>query len=155
VSDHGVMTTSGIRQARAAAVERSVRDEALDRVLAKEEAIIEAERLAALEDAKPALIEAVQSAAAGVSFNDEIVQAQENVVDLYAKLNASLGALHAARKDDDRARRAYRRAVDAAVKAGVSQSELPDIPDAVTKMRDLAPGIGEGGWAGRQWSGGA
>jgi hypothetical protein len=146
------MTTTGMRQAWN--VERSVRDEALDRILAKEEAIIEAERLAALEDAKPALIATVQEAADGVHFNDELAECQRTVEERFNALTSALSAMQTVRKDDDRARRAYKSACNAALKAGVSQADLPAIPDPVSKMSDIAPGIGEGGW-GRRWTGGA
>ncbi len=82
-------------------------------------------------------------------YDAEIVAAQENVADAYASLSQCIDALHAVRKDDERARRDYKRAVKKAVESGVSPADLPGISAPVSKMADLAPGIGEQGWPSR------
>jgi hypothetical protein len=95
-----------------------------------------------------ALVDAVKEAADAVKYDQEIKDAQANVADRVALLESALGALQAIRKDDERARRDYRRAVNAAVKAGVSEADLATITQPVSKMPDLNgwPGVGEGAW---------
>ena len=128
----------------------STRDEAMERLLDAEEQKVIAEREAELEAKKPALIAAVQEAADGVRFNEELDEAQHAVSNTWIGLENAVRAIHEIRDDDNRARLAYKRARNAAIREGVPESELPDVPDKLAKMEDILPGVGEGAWP-RRW----
>jgi hypothetical protein len=132
----------------------STRAEAMERLLDAEEQKVIAEREAELEAKKPALIAAAQEAADGVRFNEELAEAQHAVSNAWIGLENAVRAMHEIRDDDNRARLLYKRAKNAALREGVDESELPIVPDKISGMNDLAPGVGEGG-LGRRWTGGA
>jgi hypothetical protein len=106
------------------------------------------EAVALVKTDTTALIEKVKEAAEAVRYDQEIRDAQGNVADRVARLESSLGALAAIRSDDKAARLAYKRAVNAALNAGVSQADIVTIPAEVSKMPDVNgwPGCGEGAW---------
>jgi hypothetical protein len=133
-----------------AGLPKSARDVAMERLLDAEEQKVLAEREAELEAKKPALFAAVQEAAAGVRFNEELDEAQHAVTNAWASLEGAIRAMHAIRDDDNRARLLYKRARNAAIREGVAESELPVVPDKIGKMEDILPGVGEGAWP-RRW----
>jgi hypothetical protein len=126
----------------------TIEDQARERLLRREVEAIEAERKAELEERRPALIAAVQKAADGVRFNEELVNAQQNVAEAVARVESALGALRAIRSDDKAARLNFKRAKNAAIREGVPADELPNIAPEVSKMPDVNgwPGCGEGAW---------
>jgi hypothetical protein len=144
VADHGTLTSRDVPRRG----ERSIRDEAMERLLQEKEAEICAEREAALAEKKPGLIAAVQNAANAVKYDQELGDAQANVADRVALLESALGALRAIRSDDKAARLNFKRARNAAIREGVPADELPDVPAEVSKMSDVNgwPGCGEGAW---------
>jgi hypothetical protein len=127
---------------------RSIEEQARERLLRREVEAIEIERKAELEERRPALIAAVQKAAEGVRFNEELVNAQHNVAEAVAHVESALGALRAIRSDDKVGRLNFKRARNAAIRGGVPADELPDIAPEVSKMPDVNgwPGCGEGAW---------
>jgi len=138
---HGVL--------RSRDVPGGLRDEAMERLLQKEEEAILAEREARLEELRPGLMEAVQNAANGVRFNDEIRQCQEAIEDAWNRVAGALDALRAVRSDDKAARLQYKRARNAAIRAGLAEEDLAQAPPEMSKMEDVFPGVGEGAWPSR------
>jgi hypothetical protein len=122
----GVFTTDTLA---GASDDAKIRAEAQRRLLDEKEQEIRAELAAELEAKKPALIAAVQEAADGVRFNEELDEAQHAVTNAWASLEGAIRAMHSIRDDDNRARLVYKRAKRAAVREGVPESELPDVPD--------------------------
>jgi hypothetical protein len=146
--DYGVLTTTALRRDRGDGID-SVREEAERRLIEREEAVILAEREAELEAKRPALIAEVQKAADGVRFTDELRECQMAVEDAWNTLGARLRALKDVRSDDAASRLVFKRARSTALRAGITEDELPDCAPEASKMQDLAPGIGEGGWPSR------
>ena len=139
-----VMTTADRHDANG----RTIRDEARERIEAREIEAILAEREAALNQKRPAILAELDQVKAAVRYDDEIRSAQKYLDDAITRVEQCREALLAARKDDQRARRNFKRARNAALREGLSEAELPTIPGEVSRSR------AEGGW-GRTWSGGA
>jgi hypothetical protein len=138
------MTTADLPDANG----RTLRDEARERIEQREMEAIQAEREAALNEMRPAILAELDRLKAEVRFDDEIRQAQCDLEDAIGRVEQYRQALIAARQDDQRARRNFKRARSAALREGLSEAELPTIPGEVSKCR------AEGGW-GRGWTGGA
>jgi hypothetical protein len=152
---HGVLTSGDVRKpnvserdAALAEIERidNLRKQGLALTPETDAAYEEAVRFVAVDTAS--LIEQVALAAEAVRYDDEIKDAQHNVEDAVARVQSALGALGAIRSDDKAARLQYKRAVNAALKAGVSQADLATVTNEVSKMPDVPgwPGCGEGAW---------
>src|SRR5437773_607497 len=148
---HGVLTTTGTRTPRVSEREAALAEiERIDALRAQGLALTD-ETNAAYDAAvafvktdTTELVERVQKAADAVRYDEEIREAQFNVTDRVAHLDSALGALKAIRSDDKAARLDYKRAVNAATKAGVSQADLATVAPEVSKMPDVPgwPGCG-------------
>jgi hypothetical protein len=139
-------TAHGVLRSRDVPSGVDIRSEAHERLLRREEEAILQERAAELEAKRPELLASVQEAAEACSYNGELKQAQEAVADAWQRLNDAVRALKSVRSDDAAARLKYKRVRNAALREGLTESELAAPEPELSRMRDIAPGVGEQSW---------